>query len=149
MTRDRVTGIITFVLGLTVAYGTAQIPKSMMAGDIGPRAVPYIAAALLIICGIGLIITGGKPSPSAFSAEELKRLGLGVLVVILYVAGVYLIGFIVPTAAALYALCTMFAKGKVETRWWQRVVFALVLTAVIYIAFDVILQLKLPTGKLF
>ena len=37
MTRDRVTGLAALLLGTMVAIGTYQLPKSLMAGDIGPK----------------------------------------------------------------------------------------------------------------
>ena len=46
-----------------------------MAGDIGPKVFPYISAGILIICGIGLLATGGKKAEKAsYTPKELGRL---------------------------------------------------------------------------
>lgn len=150
MVRDRVTGAISLVLGVVVAVATYLLPKSTMPGDIGPKVFPAIAAGLLILCGLGLLLSKGSNSNiSQYSSSQLKRLGAIIVLMIAYVVGMDYLGFILPNLVVLYLLCTMFAKGKKNVPVWQRVVFSLAVTLILYFSFTNLLAMKLPSGKLF
>ena len=149
MTKDRSTGLIAVILGIIVAIGAYQLPASKMPGDIGPKAFPYIAAGILIICGAGLIITGKKKSEPKYDKQQLKRLGLVIAVLLGYIIAMDLIGFIIPTLIVAFALCTMFAKGKTDVALWKRLLFAVLVDGVIYVSFTYLLNMQLPTGILF
>lgn len=149
MTRDRATGSLSLLLGIFVAIGAYQLPKSKMPGDIGPAAFPYITAGLLIICGLGLLITGREKSPAAYTKAQFIRLVTVIGVVLAYIVGLHLIGFIIPTLAEAFALCTMFAKGKTELALWKRLLFAALVTGILYVSFEVLLKMPLPAGILF
>lgn len=148
MSRDRVTGLISLVLGVIVAVATIQLPVSLMAGDIGPKVFPGIASGILIVSGTGLLITGKKKSETYFTKNEFKRLmGIGAIVVA-YVICMDLFGFIGPSMIMLYVLSTMFTKDK-KSVWWQRIIFSVVVTLILYFSFSRLLSLKMPSGKLF
>ena len=150
MVRDRVTGAISLVLGIAVAVGTYLLPKSTMPGDIGPKIFPAIAAGLLIICGLGLLLAkGNNNNLFQYTPQQLKRLGLIILIMIAYVVAMDYLGFIGPNLVICYVLCTLFAKGKKNVPIWQRVVFSLSITLILYFSFTNLLAMKLPSGKLF
>ncbi len=149
MTKDRTTGLIALILGIVVAIGAAQLPNSKMPGDIGPKAFPFIAAGLLIICGTGLLISGKKKSETAYDKQQLKRLGLVVAVLLGYIIAMDLFGFIIPTYIVAFVLCTMFAKGKINVALWKRLLFAALVDGVIYTSFTYLLNMQLPKGILF
>lgn len=148
MTKDRTTGMVAFILGLIIAFLTKQLPPSTMAGDIGPKVFPYISAGLLIVCGIGLLVTGNKKTEAFFTREQGKRLGVIFAVVLGYVIIMQYAGFLVPTFFVLIVLCSMFSEGK-SIACWKRILFAMAVTAVIYYLFTLVLSLRLPQGKLF
>ena len=149
MTRDRVTGLISLIIGIIVAISTLSLPDSKMPGDIGPKAFPFIASGILIICGGGLLATGGKKAEPVYDFAQLRRLGLIVCVVLAYIILMYLIGFIIPTLLASFALSTMFAKVNTVVPAWKRAVFSIAITAAIYVSFGMLLSMKLPSGILF
>ena len=149
MTKDRSTGLIALVLGIIVAIGTSQLPDSKMPGDIGPKAFPFIAAGLLIVCGAGLLITGRKKSEAVYDNQQLKRLGLVIAVLLGYIIAMDLIGFLIPTFIVAFVLCTMFAKGKTEVALWKRLLFAVLVDGAIYTSFTYLLNMQLPKGILF
>ena len=90
MTRDRVTGLIALILGCAVAFATTQLPESSMAGDVGPKVFPYISAGILILCGIGLCVTGKEASPAYYNKAQFQRLVFIFGIVLLYVVGINL-----------------------------------------------------------
>ncbi|PNV63680.1 hypothetical protein C0033_03260 [Clostridium sp. chh4-2] len=147
MTKDRVTGLIALVLGCAVAAAAAVLPPSTMAGDIGPKAFPYISAGILILCGGGLFITGGKKSPVYYTKEQLGRLAMIFGVVLCYVIVMHYLGYRIATVAALYILCTMFSRGK-DIHLWKRLAFSIILTAVLYFVFTKMFAIPLPGGQL-
>lgn len=148
MTKDRFTGLISLILGICVAFSAYQLPNSKMPGDIGPKAFPYITAALLIICGIGLLITGNKKSAPVYNKEQTKRLALVIGVILAYIIAMDLIGFLIPTFVTAFLLCTMFAKGKTDVALWKRLLFAALVDGIIYVSFTVLLNMQLPQGIL-
>ena len=149
MTKDRGTGLIALILGLCVGVNAYQLPNSKMPGDIGPKAFPYITAALLIICGTGLLITGKKKAEPTYNREQLKRLGLVVGLLLAYIIAMDLIGFLIPTFIVAFLLCTMFARGKTNVALWKRLLFAALLDGAIYAGFTLLLNMQLPSGILF
>lgn len=148
MTKNRSTGIVAVVLGAVVAVMTHQLPASTISGDIGPAVFPYISAALLIVCGSGLIITGNQKEASMLDTIGLKRLAAIFGVVLLYCIFMNYLGFFIPSLAVLFVLSTMFAED-IHCPWWHRLIFSVVLTLCIYLLFRNVLNLKLPTSQLF
>lgn len=147
MTKDRVTGLIAVLLGCAVAAGTSVLPQSSMAGDIGPKAFPYISAGILILCGGGLCITGKKQSESYYTKEQTGRLLMIFGVVLCYVVIMYYLGYTIATLVGLYVLCTMFGRGK-NIPLWKRLAFSLILTIILYVVFTKVFAIPLPAGRL-
>ncbi len=149
MTKDRSTGLIALVLGIGVAFLTSQFPESTMAGDIGPRVFPYISAGLLIICGLGLLVTGGKKEGKpAYTPKELKRLGIIFGVVLLYCVLMAVIGYMPATIAGAFVLSVMFGKNK-SIPWYRSLIFSVVLTVAVFYIFEKLFVLPLPRGMFF
>ena len=152
MTRDRVTGLISLVLGIGVFILT--MPKSNMANDVGPRAFPFITSGILVLCGLITILKEQKPQKPFFKKgkEGIKRFLAIWGVMILYVLGMYLIGFPIPTVAILFVMCMMFGNDpehNLKIGPVKAVVYAVIVTAVLYGLFSMILRLRLPVGILF
>ena len=143
MTRDRVTGLIAVVLGVLIAFMTSQLPASTMTGDIGPQAFPY-----MIICGIGLLINGKKPSPVFYTRSQFGRLCLISAVMLGFIVAMQFLGYVIACFAALLVLCSMFSQGK-GIAVWKRIVFAAAMTAVMYLMFVKVFSIPLPSGVLF
>ena len=148
MTRDRVTGLIAVVLGVLIAFMTFQLPASTMTGDIGPQAFPYISAGIMIICGIGLLINGKKPSPVFYTRPQFGRLCLISAVMLGFIVAMQFLGYVIACFAALLVLCSMFSQGK-GIAVWKRIVFAAAMTAVMYLMFVKVFSIPLPSGVLF
>lgn len=52
LTKDKVAGLVSLVLGVIYALATYNLPESPVADPIGPRAFPYIVSAGMVIVGL-------------------------------------------------------------------------------------------------
>lgn len=149
MHRDRIVGVIATLLGAAIAFLTAtRVAVSNMPGDPGPRVFPYISAGILIVCGLILAIR--KPAGEAkpfLQGVEKKRFLVIIGVIIAYVVLLWAFGFVVPTFAMVMLLCLMFGKEE-KVPVWQAALYAAIITGIIYVAFVMLLHLRLPVGKL-
>lgn len=149
MTKDRITGIIGAVLGIMVSVYAHFLPPSGTEGDIGPAIFPYIAAGMLIVCGIILIIRKEKTKATPFFTEsiQVKRFLIIVAVYIAYGIMLWAFGFLISTPIACFVLCRMMS-GSRKGCLWKQILFSIVVTAVVYYCFYTLLSLKLPAGKI-
>lgn len=150
MSKDTGNGIVCAVVGAVLIIMATGLPQSNMEGDIGPRVFPYIAGGILVLCGSLLAISGKKRVKEAnafLDKEGWKRLGSIIGVLVVYVVALKAVGFLVPSVLLLFVLCTMFSR-ETNLTLWRRVVFALVIPVVVYVAFTKGLSLRMPQGVL-
>ena len=116
MKRDRATGLIAAILGIVVAIYAYFLPKSGIEGDIGPAIFPYIAAAMLIVCGIILAVRkqDGDSAPFLPETVQKKRFLLMTVVYVLYGILLWAVGFLIATPIASFVLCVMMSAGNCE-----------------------------------
>lgn len=148
MTKNRVTGLIAVILGAAVGVGAFQLPESTIIGDVGPAVFPFLTAGILLICGAGLLITGGGEATALDSLAALRRLGVIFAAVLIYCIAMNYLGFVIPTIAILFVLATLFSEDK-PVAWWHKLLYAAAITLVIYFLFHNVLNLKLPDNQLF
>ena len=138
MHRDRIVGVLTTILGAAVAYMTSQLAGTNMPGDPGPKVFPYICAGILLVCGLILTIRkpAGEAKPFLNGKEEVKRFISIILVIAAYIVLMWLFGFLVPTLLVVCLLCFM------------PIVYSIIVTGALYVAFVYMLKLRLPVGTL-
>lgn len=83
-----------------------------------------------------------EKKPLMGSAGELRVVAVCALGVAAYIAALKLVGFCLPTALFLFA---GFLYMK-ERRIWLAALLAVVITAVVYLVFSVLLSVPLPRG---
>ncbi len=149
MKRDRATGLIAAILGIVVAIYAYFLPKSGIEGDIGPAIFPYIAAAMLIVCGIILVVRkqDGDSAPFLPETVQKKRFLLMTVVYVLYGILLWAVGFLIATPIACFVLCAMMS-GKRKIAKWKLALFSIIVTAIVYYCFYSLLSLKLPVGRI-
>ena len=149
MKRDRATGLIAAILGIVVAIYAYFLPKSGIEGDIGPAIFPYIAAAMLIVCGIILVVRKQDGDSASFLPETVqkKRFLLMTVVYVLYGILLWAVGFLIATPIACFVLCAMMS-GKRKIAKWKLALFSIIVTAIVYYCFYSLLSLKLPVGRI-
>ena len=106
-------------------------------------------AGILLVCGLILTIRkpAGEAKPFLNGKEEVKRFISIILVIAAYIVLMWLFGFLVPTLLVVCLLCFMFAEGKNIPKW-QPIVYSIIVTGALYVAFVYMLKLRLPVGTL-
>lgn len=151
--RDQITGIALVILGIVLFVLISQFKKPMTAEYPGPKLMPGIAALGLVICGLGVFVSGCRqktPDKAMLTKAGMLRMLIGFAALWLYILGLKYLGFLIVTPFLVYGLTSYFAKAtKVETRLWVRIVFAVGVTLVIWLMYVQLFDMELPIGELF
>jgi putative tricarboxylic transport membrane protein len=138
-----VAAILAALAGVLV-LDARRLPATSMYG-MGPEAMPIVIAVGLGLLAIGNLIDALRgnlpPRESADPKPVLLILGgLAALIAIIGLGG----GFILATAVLFVATSAAFGRRAILTD----AVIALVMSTLIYLAFDRLLTLSLPSGPL-
>ena len=151
--RDQVTGLVLIILGIVFLVLISQFSKPLTAEYPGPKLMPGIAAVGLCICGLGVFIKGCRQKEedaAVLPAGGLLRIIISFALLCLYIFGMKYLGYLICTPILLLVITTYFAKAsKVETKWWQIVLYSLIVTAVIWGMYVALFDMELPIGLLF
>ena len=151
MKKDQVTGVALILLGITVTIAVNQFRVPFRAAYPGPRLFPLISAFGFVICGLGIFVQGliSKKEDKVFlSREGWLRIFFSFTILAAYVFFMMLLGYMIVTPFALYAITTLFAKGA-RSPIKNRIIFSVVLTLFIYVMYIHVFGLTLPKGNLF
>lgn len=132
-------GLLLFIsiAGIWIARG---FEAAISYEPVGPRAFPMLILALLGIAAIALILEKKGDTVWAPSAV-LKRIGVLFIVVLAYAWAFDKLGFILATALMVIPVARFFGA-----RWKQAAVGGVGLGAGLFILFDRLLDVALPTG---
>jgi len=152
--KDFGLGVFCVVLAAWIAYMTMQLKPSLYEGDPGPRMFPMIGSVLIAVCGIALIIKQGEPGKAFLTAAQWKAAGKLFAVYILFVLLFWAFGFVIAVPVILfiitYMLSGLSAKDKtIKSRLIMSLIFAVLAGVVLYLAYVVGLDAKMPKGFLF
>ncbi|MFD1796993.1 tripartite tricarboxylate transporter TctB family protein [Paracoccus aurantiacus] len=148
MNTDKPLGAALLVLGAGGVISAAQISVRTFNNDPGPKLFPMMACAILIICGLGLLLRKSNRVTPAIPATEWRR-GLtmaGLLVG--YALGLWLVGFHAATFIGGFALYWAIA-GPEKRSLMRGAIYALLLTLGVHLVFKTMLGTFLPQGFLF
>lgn len=140
--------VILFAIIFMIMTSQLKSVYTLSERDIGPRAFPYLAGAGLIVCAIGKMLTEGPKDDVVFTLDGWKR----ILVVFALIAGYLLamtfVGYIITTPVFSFLLVYAMKEDR-KFSVWKTLLFAVLLTAVLYVVFQNIILVFLPTGILF
>lgn len=144
---DRAGVIIALVLAAVAAvlvWDSRQLPATTMYG-MGPEVMPVVIAIGLGLLAIGNLVDALRGRLPARESADPKAVllilaGLALLIAIIGLGG----GFILATSALFVTTSTAFGRRALLTD----AVIALVMSTLIYLAFDRLLTLSLPSGPL-
>ena len=151
MSKDMTAGILSVVLGAIYLAAAFKIPLFGVGDRIGPRMFPFIIAAVVIGCGLVLILKElraktAKPFSWGFAAER----GVWLRIVFTIAAGIIYglvldgVGYVIATFFFMIFIASIINAG----RHVQNLIIALIFSVVSYGVFAVILKLSLPRGIL-
>jgi hypothetical protein len=148
--KDKFIGAVSLLLGIVTLIATYKIkvsPTVASSGEPGPRLFPYIAGAILVLCGIGLLVQKSAESEPFLTKEQTKRLWTLFALFILYCVGLNFLGFVISTPIMLFITMTLFA-GENKLKLWAKLLYSVGITAVIYLLFVVLFKTNIPSGTL-
>lgn len=141
--RDRVGGAVIVLVGLVIAVQARTFTVGFLTDPLGPKALPYLVAALLVAGGAGLIVAPG-PGTDWPDAASWRRTATAMFAFIGYAALLPMLGFLLATWGCMVALGWLFGAP-----WMRNAVGAGVFTVALYVVFSLLLGLTLPVGSWF
>lgn len=147
--------LVTIAFGAAIVWQTTQIRLTPAYSKVGPRAIPYIVGAGLILVGIWLVyeaLSGRSEVSGASDSEDVdptlptdwRCIGLLALALLAYLVLIEPAGFVI--ASTVLFAGAAFAMGS--RRYARDIVIGAVMAAVLYIGFTRGLDLDLPAGIL-
>ena len=148
MNTDRPLGAGLLALGVAGIAIASQISVRTFNDDPGPKLFPIFACTILVICGLGLLLTrpteqGRRMDPAAL-VRGLTMAGL----MLFYALGLWLVGFYVASVTAVFGFYWIIA-GPERRVWWRGLIYALAVTGGVHLLFKTALNAYLPQGILF
>lgn len=139
---DRILGGVSVAVAASMAWFARSYAAPISYEPVGPRAFPLLLAALMAIVGAWLLI---RPTlrGNALQGVRLKSLALSALAILVYAGLFQLLGF--PLATALMAVPVGMAFGG---GWPQSLAGGIGLGLGLFLLFDKLLDVVLPTGLL-
>lgn len=149
MTKDKAIGIIVAIIGIVWLLLSYQIEGNAYSTIIGPDLFPKLASGGMILCGIGLIIRKRKGEHTPFLDKEgWIRVAKITIAIAVYPFIMTYLGFIVAAVVLVFTATTLFDVKK-SLSIAKRGMFAVATSAVLYLFFSYVLDVILPSGKLF
>lgn len=140
---DRVTGLIGLVFALTYGLVGSRFHSDFITDPLGPAAFPVMLAVVLgCFCLLLLVRPRGEADWPPREAWLRKGAAIGAMIV--YAVVLEPIGFLVASALLIAALVMIMAGSR-----RQSVLIGIGTSVALYVLFDPLLGLPLPTGALF
>lgn len=149
--RDQITGAVLVLLGIIVAFMTSSFSVPFSMSYPGPKALPMIAVIGFIVCGAGIFVESTKRNKEekVFLVKEgWIRVIISLALLAVYILAMKYVGYLIATPIICYILTTLYAKGSKSTLK-GRLIYTILLTAIIYVVYVYAFGLGVPTGELF
>ena len=137
---ERILGGVLLFISLAGIWIARSFAAPFAYEPVGPRAFPMLVLALLGICAVALMLE--KKSEATWPpAAVLQHIGALFVVVVVYALLFDKLGFIVATALMVIPVARFFSGS-----WKQAVAGGVGLGVGLFILFDRLLDVALPTG---
>lgn len=138
---------IFIALSLFIITFALQLPSSRN-GVPGPGTWPILMSIVMLIAAITVAVQALKDKHEVtidIAGKDQIRVYISMISLIIYLIGMYFIGFAVSSFVMLYGFITWFGNYK----WHFRVLYAFVITTVVYGVFQYVLKVPFRFGLLF
>ena len=136
---DRILGAVCVVVAAAMAWFAQGYAPEISYEPVGPRAFPLLLSVLMAIGGLWLVI---RPSQTDGSFD-FKLIGWSALAIVVYASLFQMLGFTLATT--LMAVPVGMAFGG---SWWKSLLGGVGLGLGLFLLFDKLLDVVLPTGVL-
>lgn len=149
MKRDQLIGGILTIMGIAALLMSVPIKVKTGSTDPGSRIFPLMASVLLLICGIGVMLTAkGGENKQFLEKDGWIKIIISFVIMIGYIFALKYIGFIISTPVFLYIITTLLSNGE-KLSIWRKLVYAVIITACFWLLLHSALKMNLPKGILF
>ncbi|MCW5634603.1 MAG: tripartite tricarboxylate transporter TctB family protein [Rubrivivax sp.] len=139
---DRMLGAACVALGAAMAWHGRGYAAPISYEPVGPSAFPLLLAGLLCLGGAWLVVRPG-PHASGLRLAQVRTLGMALAAVFAYALLFQWLGFTAATALMALPVGIAFGGG-----WKQSLAGGVGLGLLLYLMFDKLLDVVLPTGLL-
>jgi putative tricarboxylic transport membrane protein len=139
----RITGGVLALLGAAVALEATTFDVSFMTDPVGPKALPFLVAVMLIVAGLRAL-TRPREELSFPGRGTLLRVAGAVAAFLLYAVALPWVGFFLSTTLVVTALSLLYQGPPARS-----VFSAAVLSGALWLLFVRALSLPLPVGDLW
>ncbi|GAA1853296.1 tripartite tricarboxylate transporter TctB family protein [Brevibacterium marinum] len=144
-----IASVILVVLAVFYLINALLLPNAETDEGMGPRTFPIVVAVVLTCTtALGVLtLLRGRVEVRAVSGKELLRVAICIVLFALFTASIFLIGF--AEAAAIFSVLTtvlVFGVRVSPTRAAWLLFVGLVIGLVLFLVFDVWLNVLLPVG---
>jgi putative tricarboxylic transport membrane protein len=143
MKTDRIAGALLLAGGGAAALEATTFEVAFLTDPVGPKAMPFLAAALFLGGGLQLLLRP-TPDPEWPAPSVVVRMGGAVGAFLAYAATLPVLGFFLSTTLVTAALSMLF-RGD----WRHSLGAAATLSSVLWYLFVWALDLPLPLGSLW
>jgi putative tricarboxylic transport membrane protein len=139
---DRILGAVCIAVSAGMAWFARDYTAAFSYEPVGPRAFPLLLAGLMACCGLWLVL---KPALARgnFQGVPLKQTALCAAAVLAFALLFETLGFVLATTLLAVPMGMVFGGN-----WKQSLAGGLALGLALYLLFDKLLDVVLPTGLL-
>lgn len=139
---DRIFGGIGLILAIFFAWQASVIEESFLTDAVGPKAFPYMIAAVMGLASIFFLL---KPDPAPHwpTYGRLAEIGLAAVIMFAYAELLPVVGFVIATAVA-----ASYLTWRLGSRPLESIVIGVATSVGIYVIFRLVLGLSLAKGPL-
>ncbi|WP_417208508.1 tripartite tricarboxylate transporter TctB family protein [Antarctobacter sp.] len=157
MNTDKPLGAGLIAFGIAGIAATMQISVRTFNDDPGPQLFPIFGFAIMIVCGLGILLNAFRTAPDASpdapieASPDAASLSRGVVMfglLVVYSLALWLVGFYVATPLSVYGFFHVIA-GRERRVPWRGAVYALAVTGGVHLLFATFLGTLLPRGIVF
>ncbi|MGD1833077.1 MAG: tripartite tricarboxylate transporter TctB family protein [Sphaerochaetaceae bacterium] len=143
---SRILSVSAIILGLYVIVAASQFPEGAD-GVPGPGFFPVILGIMIILLSVLQLFNTrkDKDDDTKFMNEGTRRVLISCAIIIGYLVGMEVLGFIISTPIFLFSIMWYFSVRKISTL----ISIPLVSTGILYFVFLKFLSVSLPTGLFF